>query len=207
MHQLAIEMFYREASDTKASFDTEVSVSTPSLTIPTKAGANLALFYEPAVYRGGLTYQFENLGFFVGYERIKWSSYQSPYFKVESEVAGPPEFDPIEFQDSASLKVGIAQSSPLWGPHAATLKVGYEVHTAALKSDSKNLTLVDLPHRVYRLGGEIHLGRLTEESPVNIEVGVSRLEMTSRDYDLENGEAITAGGYAVSYSGGFSVLL
>ena len=204
--RLAIDVYYRAESDASTSMDTQIVVDTEDFILPANASANLALFYQPEVYRAGVSWQTRDTGWYLGYEAGRWSRFRAPYVELISDAAPPSQAEPVTLQDTSAWKLGFAWTAIRNALFTTTLHTWLEQHSSALGDNPQNLAIIDLPRRVYSLAGRTRI-EFINEGPRNLALQwtIHRTDLESRRLTTPAGEVVSAGGRTMTYAGGLTV--
>ncbi|RZA25610.1 MAG: hypothetical protein EOP10_06345 [Proteobacteria bacterium] len=204
-----VGVYYREAQKTDSQIDASLVFSTDSFGVPFNASTSIVPFYDPAIFRFGVSQKIAQYEILFSFEQAQWARYKDAVlFLTGNDVASISAETPVtrvNLRDTQAYRLGFI--APFTAPYEQTmeLRLGLESHTSANRPGKRG-NVIDPARNAVAAGLVWKLKADEKDRRLSIEVAgqYNRLSETNRVSTRGTPISVDAGHSITTFVGGLN---
>ncbi|MBC7659435.1 MAG: hypothetical protein H7249_06975 [Chitinophagaceae bacterium] len=139
--RMTVGLTYRDAQKTDSKIDSGFSLTNQDFSLPFNANTSLVPFYDPALFRAGYSYRFDEAQVLVSFEQAQWGRYKTALVSLTGNdvaaISAEASGGSANLRDTQAYRLGVIV--PVLGPMNQSLELrgGLEIHTSANKPNTR----------------------------------------------------------------------
>lgn len=148
-------VYYREAQKTDSKIDAAFRLTTDDFGLPFNASTSVVPFYDPALFRFGVSQKISDIEILFSFEQAQWARYRTALVSLTGNdvaaISGETAVSNVELRDTQAYRLGVIV--PFTGPwdQGFEFRAGLETHTSANRPNTRS-NVIDPARHTAALG-------------------------------------------------------
>lgn len=204
-----VGVYYREAQKTDSKIDAAFRLTTADFGLPFNASTSIVPFYDPALFRFGVSQKFSDVEVLFSFEQAQWARFKTSLVSLTgndvAQISRESGVTTVDLRDTQAYRLGVI--APFVGPWEQNFafRAGLEAHTSANRPGTRS-NIVDPARQTAALG--LNWGLKADEQGRRLEVEAayqySQLAATDRTSTRGTALEVKAGRSIQTFIGGLN---
>jgi long-subunit fatty acid transport protein len=138
--KMTVGLTYREAQKTDSKIDSGFSLTNEDFSLPFNANTSLVPFYDPAIFRFGYAYSFEDFQVLFSFEQAQWARFKTALVSLTgndvASISAESNGSNANLRDTQAYRLGLIL--PFQGMNQNfEFRSGIEFHTSANRPNTR----------------------------------------------------------------------
>ncbi|RYZ55171.1 MAG: hypothetical protein EOP07_14690, partial [Proteobacteria bacterium] len=131
---------YREAQKTDSKIDSGFSLTNEDFSLPFNANTSLVPFYDPAIFRFGYAYSFEDFQLLFSFEQAQWARFKTALVSLTgndvASISAEANGSNANLRDTQAYRLGLIMPFQSMNQNFE-FRSGLEFHTSANRPNTR----------------------------------------------------------------------